>query len=311
MAGRPLPTYEVLALRFGTHADRPARDNFLHDEGQFAPGSAGPMDFYLWAIRDDRHFLLVDTGFPEEMALRRGRTLFRCPVDALTDLGVTAEQVSDVVITHMHYDHAGNLDRFPTARIHLQEEELRFCAGPAMRHRAVRRPFEPVNVQTAVQGLFEERLVLHRGEAEILPGVTVHPVPGHTPGTQVVRVHTARGWVVLASDATHLWANIRLRSPFPILDQLTPMLEGYDVIESLADGPDHVIPGHDPRVARRFPPLAAAPDWVRLHEAPLADTPGTPGTPGTEHSQGTQGAQSTMSGTDGAAARAERIGAAR
>ncbi|MFF8031636.1 MULTISPECIES: N-acyl homoserine lactonase family protein [unclassified Streptomyces] len=269
MAEDTHPTYEVLALRFGTHADRPARDNFLLDEGQFVRGSDMPMDFYLWVVRDDRHFLLVDTGFPEEMAVRRGRTLFRDPVDALADLGVAARDIEDVVITHMHYDHAGNLDRFPHARIHLQEEELRFCTGPAMRHHAVRKPFEPVNVQTAVQGLFEDQLVLHRGEAEILPGVTVHPVPGHTPGTQVVRVPTARGWVVLASDATHLWANIRLRSPFPILDHLTPMLEGYDTIEALADGDDHIIPGHDPQVARRFPRLAGADDWVRLHEGAL------------------------------------------
>lgn len=264
------PTYEVLALRFGTHADRPARDNFLFDEGQFTPGPM-PMDFYLWVIRDDRRLLLVDTGFSEEMALRRGRTLFRCPVDALADIDVTADDVPDVVITHMHYDHAGNLDRFPAARVHLQEEELRFCTGPSMRHHAVRRPFEPVNVHTAVQGLFEERLVLHRGEAEILPGVTVHRVPGHTPGTQVVRVPTARGWVVLASDATHLWDNIRLRSPFPIVDQLTPMMEGYATIEALADSDDHIIPGHDPRVAERFPRLPGAPDWVRLHEEPLAE----------------------------------------
>ncbi|MDH6579946.1 N-acyl homoserine lactonase family protein [Kitasatospora sp. MAP5-34] len=273
MAEDTQPTYEVLALRFGTHAGRPARDNFLFDEGQFPPGTDMPMDFYLWVIRNDRHLLLVDTGFPEEMALRRGRTLFRCPVDALADLGITADDVSDIVITHMHYDHAGNLDRFPAARIHLQEAELRFCAGPAMRHRAVRKPFEAVNVRTAIQGLFEERLVLHQGEAELIPGVTVHPVPGHTPGTQVVRVRTARGWVVLAGDATHLWDNIRLRSPFPILDHLASMMDGYDTIEALADGDDHIIPGHDPRVAQRFPRLAGAPDWVRLHEPALDGTP--------------------------------------
>ncbi|MFJ5641304.1 N-acyl homoserine lactonase family protein [Streptomyces sp. NPDC093223] len=269
MAEETHPVYEVLALRFGTHDGRPARDNFLVDEGQFTPGREMPMDFYLWVVRDERHFLLVDTGFPQEMARRRGRTLFRDPVDALTDLGVAAEDVSDVVITHMHYDHAGNLDRFPHARIHLQKDELQFCTGPAMRHRVVRRPFEPVNIKTAVQGLFEDHLVLHSGQAEIIPGVTVHAVPGHTPGTQVVRVPTARGWVVLAGDATHLWANIRLRSPFPILDHLTPMLEGYDRIEALADGEDHVIPGHDPQVALRFPRLEGAPDWVCLHEPVL------------------------------------------
>ncbi|MFJ4715556.1 N-acyl homoserine lactonase family protein [Streptomyces sp. NPDC088785] len=271
MAGNT-PLYEVLALRFGTHAGRPARDNFLTDEGQFTPGSEMPNDYYLWVVRDGRHLVLVDTGFPREMARRRGRTLFRDPVDALADLGTGAADITDVVITHMHYDHAGNLDRFPHSRVHLQEEELRFCTGASMRHRVVRRPFEPENVAAAVRGLYADRLVLHRGAAEIVPGVTVHPVPGHTPGTQVVRVPTARGWVVLAGDAAHLWANIRLRSPFPILEGLSPMLDGYDRIEALADGDDHIIPGHDPQVALRFPALPGAPDWSCLHEPP-ADSP--------------------------------------
>lgn len=269
MGKRTTPTYEILALRFGTHADRIARDNFLVPDARFAAGEPMPMDFYTWVVRDEHNVVLVDTGFSEEMAARRGRTILRPPVEALADLGIEAAGVSDVVITHMHYDHAGNLDRFPTARVHLQEEELRFCAGPAMRHAVVRKPFEQVNVATAIGLLFDGRLMLHRGEAEILPGVTVHPVRGHTPGTQVVRVNTRRGWVVLASDATHLWANIRGRSPFPILDNLTTMLDAYDVVESLADGEDHIIPGHDPQVALRFPQSPQAPDWVCLHEPPV------------------------------------------
>jgi glyoxylase-like metal-dependent hydrolase (beta-lactamase superfamily II) len=248
------PRYEVLALRFGTHADRTARDNFLMDTGQLAP------------------VLVVDTGFSRELAVRRGRTVFRCPVDALADIGVTATEVTDVVLTHMHYDHAGNLDRFPAARVHLQQEELRFCTGPAMRHDVVRGPFEQADVQTAIRLLFDGRLTQHQGVAELLPGVTVHPVPGHTPGSQVVRVPTERGWVVLAGDAAHLWANIRQRRPFPILDGVTATLDAYDVVEALADGPDHIIPGHDPAVARRFPKLAPDSDWVCLHRPPIAAT---------------------------------------
>jgi len=271
MSGGTTPTYDVLALRFGTHADRVARENFLFHEGHFAADAPMPMDFYIWVIRNDRHVLLVDTGFPEEMAVRRGRTILRSPLDGLADLGIIAAKVSDVVITHMHYDHAGNLDRFPVARVHMQEDELRFCTGRAMRHEVVRKNFEPVNVMTAIQRLFEGQLLLHRGSAEILPGVSVHPVCGHTPGTQVVRVNTKRGWVVLASDATHLWANIRRRSPFPILDNLTMMMESYDILESLADGEDHIIPGHDPEVALRFPRLTQAPDWVCLHEPAVVE----------------------------------------
>jgi glyoxylase-like metal-dependent hydrolase (beta-lactamase superfamily II) len=262
------PVYEVLALRFGTHAERVAHENFLMFDASVPAETPMPTDFYLWVIRDGNNVVLVDTGFPEEMAARRSRTILRSPIGGLADLGIRAFDVSDVVITHMHYDHAGNIDQFPNARIHLQEEELKFCTGGAMRHAVVRRPFEAVNVTTAVERLYDGRLRLLRGEVEILPGVTVHPVPGHTPGTQVVRVRTQRGWVVLASDAAHLWANLRGRSPFPILESLSEMMEGYDILASLADGEDHIIPGHDPEVAQRFPSYSV-PDWVCLHEPPI------------------------------------------
>jgi glyoxylase-like metal-dependent hydrolase (beta-lactamase superfamily II) len=273
MSDETIPTYEVLALRYGTQTDRRARENFLFPTGQSDSDMTVPFDFYMWVIRNDRHVLVVDTGFSREAAAVRGRTMLTAPRDGLVDLGIAPSGVSDVVITHMHYDHAGNLGAFPSARIHLQEEELRFCTGRAMRHEASRKPFEPADVTTTVQRLFDGHVVLHRGPFEVIPGVTVHPVGGHTPGIQVVRVHTERGWVVLASDTTHLWANIRRRSPFPILDNLTTMLEAYDVVESLADGEDHVIPGHDPQVALRFPRFDKAPEWVCLHEPPSAWSP--------------------------------------
>ena len=109
----------------------------------------------------------------------------------------------------------------------------------------------------------------HDGTAEIAQGITLHLIGGHSGGLQVVRVHTARGWVVLASDATHFWANIRTRSPFPIVVDMARMLEGYDIVESLADGPDHIIPGHDPLVLSRFPSVPGMRDVVRLDLPPV------------------------------------------
>ncbi len=269
------PTYEVLALRYGTQTDRLERENFLFEDGHFDPEAETPFDFYMWVIRNDRDVVVVDTGFSHDAAARRGRTMVCSPRDGLAELGISPGGISDVVITHMHYDHVGNLDLFPSARLHIQEEELRFCTGRSMRHGATSKPFESANVMTMIQRLFDGHLVLHQGPAEIVPGVTIHPVGGHTPGLQVVRVHTKRGWIVLASDASHLWANIRRRSPFPILDNLTSMVEAYDVIETLADGEDHIIPGHDPQVALRFPRSVESERWVSLHESPIVGSPVT------------------------------------
>lgn len=121
----------------------------------------------------------------------------------------------------------------------------------------------------AVERLHAGQLVFHDGDAEIAPGVSLHLIGGHTAGLQVVRVATERGWLVLASDAAHYWDNLRARRPFPIVLDVGRMLDGHRRIEELADGPEHIIPGHDPAVLARFPPVRGADGIVALHRHPL------------------------------------------
>jgi glyoxylase-like metal-dependent hydrolase (beta-lactamase superfamily II) len=153
----------------------------------------------------------------------------------------------------MHYDHAGNHDLFPRARYHLQTEEMAFCTGSAMCHAIMRAPYAAPDVQAMVGKLYAGRVVYHDGVAELAPGITLHRVGGHTRGLQVVRVHTQRGWVVLASDAAHFYANWHERRPFPIVDNVAAYLDAFATIEALASSPQHVIPGHDPLVLARYP----------------------------------------------------------
>jgi len=241
----PRPVYEVYALRYGSHAARQANENFLSDPHDDSPM---PLDFYIWAIRSGHRTIVVDTGFDADTATKRARRLTQTPASLLRTIGINAADVDDVVLTHMHYDHAGNLSEFPRAVFHIQDAEMAYCTGRFMCHGHLRKPFEAADVVSAVRHLYEGRLRFHNGTGEIAPGVTVHLIGGHTAGLQVVRVATARGWVVLASDAAHYWANIRNRSPFPIVLDVGHMMDGYRKIEELADGPDHVIPGHDPGV---------------------------------------------------------------
>jgi glyoxylase-like metal-dependent hydrolase (beta-lactamase superfamily II) len=265
------PSYEVLAIRYATHTNRLVSENFLKPGG---PDALMPIDYFVWAIRGRVHtsrpgVIVIDTGMSNDAASRRpGRTVLTTVDRALANAGIDPAQVEDVVITHMHYDHAGRLDLFPNATVHLQDREMAFCTGRSMGHDALRWAVDVDNVVDAVRCVHAGRLRFHAGTAEIAPGITVHLIGGHTDGLQVVRVPTDRGWVVLASDATHLWSNIRTRNPFPIVADLTRMLEGYAEVESLADGPDHIIPGHDPLVRTRFPALAGQPDIVRLDQEP-------------------------------------------
>ena len=257
-----LPTYEILALRYARH-ERTARDNFLGGDPHDGPM---PLDYFVWAVCGGGRTIVVDTGFGERAARERSRELMRCPTAALREVGIDAAAVEDVVITHLHYDHAGNLDKFPKARFHVQDTEVAYATGRHMCHTPLSHAFDVEDVVAMVRRVYDGRVAFHDGDAELVPGVTLHRIGGHTDGLQAVRVHTARGWVVLASDASHFYANMRQRRPFPIVFNVGEMMEGYAILERLADGPDHIVPGHDPEVLRRYPP--AGPDIVRLDLPP-------------------------------------------
>ncbi|MEA2889520.1 MAG: hypothetical protein QOI05_313, partial [Bradyrhizobium sp.] len=108
----------------------------------------------------------------------------------------------------------------------------------------------------------------HNGDGEVAPGVTLHRVGGHSDGLQVVRVETARGPVVLASDASHYYGNMQRKNPFPILYNLGDMMEGWEVVKRLAGHPDRAIPGHDPLVTEIYPRASDKVDAWSLHLPP-------------------------------------------
>lgn len=259
------PTYEIFALRYAHFADRTQGTNLIFPDDHAAPM---PLDFFVWAIRGEGRTIVLDTGFDAASAARRNRTWIRSPLEALRGIGVDPDTVEDVVLSHMHWDHAGHWDAFPKAKFHLQKEEMAYCTGSCMCHEPLRRPFDVEHVVMAVRHVFRERVSFHDGTVEIAPGITLHLVGGHSGGLQIMRVPTARGWVVLASDATHFWKNIRSRNPFTLLHNLERMIEGWVTCERLADGPDHIIPGHDPLVTTRFPALPEDPNTVLLHLPP-------------------------------------------
>jgi glyoxylase-like metal-dependent hydrolase (beta-lactamase superfamily II) len=212
-----------------------------------------PIDFFVWAIVNDERCLIVDMGFDAAEARSRGRERLRCPIETLGQLGIHSSDVKDVILTHLHYDHCGNLDRFPTARFYLQDREMAFATGRNMLHDIFRSVYAPRYVQDLIGAVYDKRVVFVQESAEITPGITVHHVGGHTDGLQVVRVRTRRGWVVLASDAAHFYANMNRANPYPIVFSVGDMLRGFETVRALADSEAHIIPGHDPLVLERFP----------------------------------------------------------
>jgi glyoxylase-like metal-dependent hydrolase (beta-lactamase superfamily II) len=212
---------------------------------------------------------VVDTGFSEATAQRRSRNIVTPVRQGLLAAGVEPDGVRDVILTHLHYDHAGNTALFANATYHVQQREMAFCTGPHMCGHDHAHHYEAEDVGQMVRSLFEGRVAFHAGDSELAPGISLHHIGGHTDGLQVVRVRTARGWVVLASDATHFFANFETGRPFPAVFDLAAMKEGFDRLRSLASSDAHIIPGHDPEVASRYPELRSGTGgWIVRVDVP-------------------------------------------
>ena len=247
--------YDVYAIKYAER-DAVRGEHFIggdpHDDAPM------PMDYFVWTVIDQESgkAWMVDTGFEADDAAARNRTLLRTAAECAALVGVEADEVTDVILTHFHYDHAGGVNQFPNATFHAQDAEMAFATGRDMTRGAFRHAFNVRHVQDLVGRVFAERVQFHDGDVELAPGLSLHLIGGHTRGLQVVRVDTGHGIVVLASDSTHYYANMDEVRPFPIVVDVAKMIEGYDTLRRLA-GPDQVIvPGHDPLVFERFPAVS-------------------------------------------------------
>jgi len=264
-----MSTWQVHALKYGDRSGRTRADSFVFDDNHDAPHD---IDYFIWVLRRGDDVILVDTGYDQAEAAARGRPIRADPTAVLAPLGLRAADITTVIVTHLHYDHAGGLHLFPNASLHMQVAEMAYATGPCMCHDTLKMPFTAGHVCEAVRRLFAGQVVFHDGDGEVAEGVTVHRIGGHSRGLQSVRVRTEAGWLVLASDATHFYENIWRGKPFPIVVDLEDMLNGFKTLERLASRRDLVIPGHDPLVMQLFP-RDHADHIVRLDRGPSGQIP--------------------------------------
>lgn len=246
-------TYEVLAVRYGTRETDRA-ETYLGFSVYGEPNAPMTMDYYFWVLRNRRRTLLVDCGFSPAVGARRGRTTLCPPVEALGRLGLSPDRLDAMVVTHAHYDHIGNLDRFPEVQLVASRREVEFWSGPLGSRRQFTAATETEELARLREAAGTDRLTVFEERHTVAPGVELVEVGGHTPGQAVVLVGTAAGQVVLSSDALHFYEELERDWPFSVVADLEAMYRGFDLLRELASGPGRtLVAGHDPEVMKRFP----------------------------------------------------------
>ena len=239
--------YQIYALKYAER-DTKQCTFFFREPSQ----DTLTLHFYLWVILGGPYPIVLDTGVSAADAQRREARKWVSPADMLARVGVKAAEVPVALISHLHWDHWDGYQFFPGARFWVQREEMAFWTGFGGQHAHYRFFAEAEPLADLVKLNYAGRVRLVEGETPVLPGITAHLIGGHTAGLQVVSVETAKGTVVLTSDASHFYRNIERRDPVQIITNLPQMLQGFERIDELAGSPARVVTGHDPEVAKRF-----------------------------------------------------------
>lgn len=257
----PVPSYEVFAVRFA-HVPY-ALANLV------AGAEKGPqvdIAFTLWPIRDSAsgRVFLVDAGFYRDKFLQqwKPRDYVRPSAAIQAGLGIALEKVTDVIITHSHWDHADGADLFPNATIWIQKEEYEYYVGEGGTVKN-RGGVDADDAAMFVSLMKAGRVRLVDGDnQEIAPGIRVYTGGKHTFASQYVGVTTRDGIVVIASDNAYLYKNLEEKLPIAQTLDRAMNLSAQARMVHLAGSPARVIPGHDPAVFTKFPQVG--PNTVRI-----------------------------------------------
>jgi glyoxylase-like metal-dependent hydrolase (beta-lactamase superfamily II) len=265
------PAREVLAVKYG-HRVATRAESYLNYHLYGEPDADLDIDYFFWVIRDGADVILVDTGFAPEVGQRRRREGYSTPAEALPGLGIAADDVTAVVITHAHWDHTGNVRQFPRAQLIMTEAEYGFWTSPLAGRRHFAAHSEPDEIALLARARAEDRVTLFTGGYPLAPGIELTEVGGHTPGQLIVAVTTPDGTTVLASDALHFYEEVERDRPFAILADLPAMYRAYDTLAQLATQPNtRLVAGHDPLVRTRFAGYGAAGGAGAAHEIEVTD----------------------------------------
>lgn len=245
------PQYEVYAIRYGALAHFQVSGLVAGaDRTRYIDAA-----LMIWLIEGNGHRILVDAGFYRDQFMKQWKPVdYVKPPEAIARVNLKPEDITDIIVSHLHWDHADGVDLFPKARTWIQKDELEYYAGTAWQARGTHGGIDPEDVLALVKLNTEGRVGLVNGDAqEILPGISCYTGGKHTYASQFVTVNTAAGTVVLASDNMYLYENLDKHVPIAQTLDAESNLRAQDRMKQLATDPRLIVPGHDPAVMTRFP----------------------------------------------------------
>jgi glyoxylase-like metal-dependent hydrolase (beta-lactamase superfamily II) len=245
-----LAVYEAYAVRYATYSDFPVAALVQGADSKRKTDIA----MTIWVLKGPHNrTVLVDSGFDRPELLKMPVVDYVRPDKAIARLGLKPEDVTDIIITHMHWDHAGGIELFPKARVWIQKDEFAYYTGQAWQSGGKAGGIKPDDVLALVKLNTQWRVSLVDGDAkEILPGVTVYTGGRHTFASQYVGVNTKAGSIVIASDNLYLYENLDKHAPIAQTFDAKSNLAAQDRMKRIATSTRLIVPGHDPEVFVRF-----------------------------------------------------------
>ncbi|HEX7780425.1 MAG TPA: N-acyl homoserine lactonase family protein, partial [Vicinamibacterales bacterium] len=249
----------VHAVRFGTIAG--FRGSSLIADAD--PARRIDIAMMVWVLRSPGRVVLVDAGFYRDKFLTQWKpSEFTRPSDALqTGLGIQPAQVTDIIVSHIHWDHVDGADLFPRAKVWIQREEYDYYVGPEGKVKNRTIDADDATMLAAIGAAGRLQLV-DGDDKEILPGIRVYTGGKHTYASQYAGVQTRKGTVILASDSAYLYENLERGIPIAQTLDRKANLAAHARMMKLVLQPKLVVPGHDPAVFERFP--VVKPGVVRI-----------------------------------------------
>ena len=246
------PTYEVYAISYAVIPDFPVASLVAGADGS----RKLDIQMMVWLLKGSNGAnILVDSGFYRDKFFKQWKVKdFVKPSEAISKVGLKPEDINDLIITHMHWDHADGMDLFPRARVWIQQDEYSYYTGEAWQPGGSHGGVDAEDVLALVRVNTQGRVRLVRGDDQGgIEGIKFYTGGRHTHASQYVSVNTKSGTAVVASDNLYLYENLDKRAAIAQTWDAASNLKAQDRMKQLASNPRLIIPGHDPAVFTRFP----------------------------------------------------------